>query len=63
MVSIGDLEKLGQGHKILSTLYFVIQYIIRFGQNPSFHSRDNVQESYFGQNLTFESAAVTLKLR
>ena len=36
----------------------IIQYI-EFGQN----SRDRVQTSFLGQNSTFQSAGVTLKIR
>ena len=39
----------------------MLQYI-KFGQNPSFGSRDTVQTAFFGQNSTF-SAGVTLKMR
>ena len=46
-------------------LFFVSQWdnIIKFSQSPSFPSRDNLQESYLGQDLTFQSAVVTLKVR
>ena len=33
---------------------------IKFGENPSFYSRDNVWESYFGENLRFQCASVAL---
>ena len=36
---------------------------MKFGQNPSFGSRDRVQTSFFGQNLIIQSAGVTLKKR
>ena len=36
---------------------------INIGQKALFHSRDKVQKSNFGQNLTFKSAGTTLKIR
>ena len=42
----------------------IVMSRVRFGQNPLFGSRDNVQKYYFGQNkLTFQSADETLKIR
>ena len=36
---------------------------LKFGQNSAFGSRDSVRKQNFGQNLTFQSDAVTLKIR
>ena len=38
------------------------QYI-KFSENTLFNSRDIIQNPYFGQNLTFQSAGVTLKIK
>ena len=41
----------------------MLQYI-KFGQNPSFGSRDRVQTSYyFLSNFDIQSAGVTLKMK
>ena len=41
----------------------MIQYIQKFGQNPSFGSRDRVQKSFFWSKFDIQSAVVTLKMR
>ena len=48
--------KLGHGHQNLINSILIIPMIqyIKFGQNPSFGSRDRVQTSFFGQYLTFK---------
>ena len=58
----GDLENQDKVTRIFSTFYCVsmIQYI-KFGQNPSFSSRDSKRINNFGQNL--KRASVTLKVR
>ena len=56
--------KLGHGHQNHILLHFatMIQYI-KFSKNALFNSRDILQKPYFGQNLTFQSADVSLKIR
>ena len=39
-----------------------MQYI-KFGQNPSFGSRDRVHTSFFESKFDIQSAGVTLKMR
>ena len=36
---------------------------LNFGHHPSFGSKDSVKKRKFGQNLIFESATATLKIR
>ena len=40
----------------------MLQYI-KFGQNPSFDSRDRVQTSFLGSKFDIQSVGVTLKIR
>ena len=40
----------------------MMQYI-KFGQNPSFGSRDRMQTSFFGSKFESQCAGVTLKMR
>ena len=58
-------RKLGQGHQnlIKSLIHTNVKIYMKFGQNPSFVSRDREQTSFFGQNLKFQSAGMTLKMR
>ena len=39
------------------------QLFIKFGQNPSVSSKDSKWKQNFGQNWTFQRAAMTLKIR
>ena len=40
----------------------MIQYI-KLSQNLLLNLRDIIQKPYFGQNMTFQSAGVTLKMK
>ena len=48
--------------KVLNHANFTQKQYIKFRQNPLFGSRDNMLKSYFGRNLTCQSAGVTLKI-
>ena len=53
--------KWGQGHQNLILIIIPMIQYIKFGQNPSFGSRDRVQTSYFWSKFDIQSASVTLK--
>ena len=46
-----------------SNQFFNYPKYIKFGQNPSFGSRDRVQTSFSGAKSDIQSAGVTLKMR